>query len=410
MAATLTSARHYDFIIVGAGILGLTSAYELKKRLPAATIAILEKEPRPGMHASGRNSGVLHSGIYYASDTLKARVCATGAARMREFAAEHAIPCNRSGKVIIATSAQDIPTVERLLKNARDNHIRAERLDEQGIKAIEPHANPYQVGIYSPDTAVIDSSAVLEKLRGLLEDAGVRFYFNQEAVAISPETKLVVTRENRFNYGYLFNCAGASADIVARKFGLARDYALLPFKGLYYKLDPRKDYLVKNSIYPVPDIGLPFLGVHLTRVISGEVYVGPTAIPAFGRENYGVLAGIKPLEGLQIGWRMAAMYARNQQNFRALVHHELGKYFKSGFLAATQKLVPEVKSEYLLPCEKVGIRPQLVNLRKQQLEMDYIIEQTPSSLHVLNAISPAFTSSFAFAEMLVDRCLMEKAA
>ena len=399
----MPASETFDYLIVGAGIVGLTTAWELKRRDPNTRILILEKEPRVGVHASGRNSGVLHSGIYYGADTLKAKVCATGAARMREFAAEHGIACERSGKVIVATSANDLITIERLLKNARDNHIRAEKLDADTIRSIEPHAYPYEAGIYSPDTAVIDSLGVVEKLRDLLTSEGVTLRYGQNLTTVKPDTRLIEVNGARISYGYLFNCAGASADQVARPFGVGTQYALLPFKGLYYKLAPARNYLVKSSIYPVPDISLPFLGVHLTRVISGDVYVGPTAIPAFGRENYGVLSGLHVGESARIAWHLLQMYVSNRQNFRHLVHTEMSKYLKSNFLKSTQKLVPEVQAADLLPSNKVGIRPQLVNIRERRLEMDFVLERTAHSLHVLNAISPAFTSSFAFAEMIVDQ-------
>lgn len=393
----------FDFAIVGAGIVGLAVAFELKKRHPGASIVVLEKEAALGKHASGRNSGVLHSGIYYGPDTLKARVCSRGAARMMDFAEEQGIPYRRSGKVIIATGEQDLPTVERLLQNARDNGIRAEKLDEKGIKDIEPRANPYRAGIYSPDTAVIDSRAVLEKLHALLVRSGVCFVLDQVITDVAEKERQLFTSTGKYSYGYVFNCAGANADRIARKFGLGRDYTLVPFKGLYYTLRPERAHLVRSNIYPVPDISLPFLGVHLTRVISDEVYAGPTAIPALGRENYGVFRGIRPGEGIRIGWQLARLYLRNQNNFRHLVHSEMERYRKANFLEAVRRLVPDIRADDLVPSKKVGIRPQLVNLRTRKLEMDFVVESAPSSLHVLNAISPAFTSSFAFAEMLVDR-------
>jgi len=394
----------FDFVIVGAGIVGLTTAYELKKRFPEAGIVVLEKETSLGLHASGRNSGVLHSGIYYGADTLKAKVCSKGAARMMAFADEHGIAYRRSGKVIIATGERDLATIERLLKNARDNGIRVELHDEKGVKAIEPHANPYRAGIYSPDTAVIDSRAVLEKLRGLLVSGGVHFALGETVTDVSEHDRRLYTASGKYSYGHVFNCAGANADRIARKFGLGRDYTLMPFKGLYYKLRPERAYLVRSNIYPVPDISLPFLGVHLTRVISQDVYAGPTAIPAFGRENYGVLQGIRPGEGVRIGWQLSRLYMRNQDNFRHLVHSEIRRYRKAHFVEAVRRLVPDIRAEDLVPSNKVGIRPQLVNLRTQKLEMDFVIETTHSSVHVLNAISPAFTSAFAFAELLADRC------
>lgn len=392
-----------DFVIIGAGILGLSTALELKKRFPQASITILEKESALGKHASGRNSGVLHSGIYYGADTLKAKVCSKGAARMMAFAEEHGIPCRRSGKVIIASSERDLPTVDRLLQNAKDNGIRAEKLDEAGIKKIEPYANPYRCGIFSPDTAVIDSRAVLEKLHEILTRAGVQFVFNQTVMDVSEKQKSLAASSEKYFYGYVFNCAGANADRIARKFGLGGSYTLLPFKGLYYTLRPEKAHLIRSNIYPVPDISLPFLGVHLTRVINNDVYAGPTAIPAFGRENYGVLQGIRTGEGMKIGWQLARLYVRNQNNFRYLVHSEIQRYWKTNFVDAVRRLVPDIRADDLVSSKKVGIRPQLINLQTQKLEMDFVVETASSSLHVLNAISPAFTSAFAFSELLVDR-------
>ncbi len=392
-----------DYLIVGGGIIGLTVARELRKRYPAASIAVLEKEAALGKHASGRNSGVLHSGIYYDSSTLKAKVCAEGARRMKAFAAEHGINCQHSGKVIVATSPQDLPVIDRLLKNARENGIRAERLDEQGVRRVEPHAGVYQQGIHCPDTAVIDSKAVLSKLRELLTAEGVNIFFSAPVTSVEVAARKVIAPVGEFNYGYLFNCAGASADKVAKHYGLGLDYTLVPFKGIYFKLRPERAHLVNANIYPVPDINQPFLGVHLTRVASGEVYAGPTAIPALGRENYGILQGAQLGESLRIGFEVSMMYLANRQNFRQLVHTELGKYRKKNFFAAVRKLMPELTYDDLVPSDKVGIRPQLINLQEKKLEMDYVIEKSPDSLHVLNAISPAFTSSLAFAEWIVDQ-------
>jgi len=391
----------YDYLIVGAGIVGLTVAHELKTRFPSARIGILDKEANAGIHASGRNSGVLHSGIYYSSDTLKAKVCAVGATRMMDFAHEHGIPCSKSGKIIVATSEKDLPTVERLLHNATENGIRAWRIDEKEQQEIEPYAARGPAAIYSPDTAVIDSRAVVNRLTVLLEQQGVQFLWRQGFKKIGGPGE-IITEQGKLSFGYLFNCAGAYADVVARNFGLADDYALVPFKGIYWKLRPEAEHLVRANIYPVPDIDLPFLGVHLTRVISGDVYVGPTAIPALGRENYGLIEGIRPLEAMGVGYRLAGMYLSNRHNFRHMAHLELSKYLKHNFVAAAQRLLPSITSEDMIPTTKAGIRPQLVNLREGKLEMDYIFQHTDRSTHVLNAISPAFTSSFAFAEMIVN--------
>ena len=317
-----------DFLIIGAGIVGLTVAWELKRRDPLAKIIILEKEPTVGLHASGRNSGVLHSGIYYGSDTLKAKVCSSGAKKMQEFADEYGIDCNKSGKVIIATSENDLAAIDKLLQNAKDNGINAEKLNEREVKKIEPHASPYKAGIYSPDTAVINSNAVVQKLYKLLVEKNIKFKFNSLLLRQREKRRTLVTSKEEISYGYLYNCAGANADRIAKMFGKGLNYTMIPFKGTYYKLRPERSYLLNSSIYPVPDMRLPFLGVHLTRVINGDIYIGPTAIPAFGRENYRALKGIEFGEGIKVGSELLNMYINNKNNFRMLAHAEIKKYFK----------------------------------------------------------------------------------
>jgi L-2-hydroxyglutarate oxidase len=395
------SSASFDFVIIGAGIVSLTVTNELLKRQPGVRVAVLEKEAVPGLHASGRNSGVLHSGIYYGSDTLKARVCATGARRMIEFAKAEGIAVNQCGKVILATSDEQLPMVEKLLRNARENDIPAEKIDHQQLRAIEPNAALGPAAIYCPTTAVIDGPAVIKRLREQLEQRGVKFIFNCHVKTPAGKGQLS-TSQGIIHYGLLFNCAGAYADTVAKSYGLAGDYALVPFKGIYWKLSEMANPLVRANIYPVPDVSLPFLGVHLTRVIGDDVYVGPTAIPALGRENYGLLEGINLKEAAGIGFQLAEMYLRDENNFRKLAHNEIGKYSKANFLAAARKLLPALNKEDMVPTSKVGIRPQLINTKTCRLEMDYIVERTDDSVHVLNAISPAFTSGFVFAELIVD--------
>ena len=395
------SGALFDFVIVGAGIVGLSVANELLKRQPSARIALLEKEAAPGLHASGRNSGVMHSGIYYDSETLKAQVCAAGARRMIEFAKAEGIAVEQNGKVILATAEEQLPTIEKLLQNASGSNIPAEKIDHQQLSELEPNAARGPAAIFCPTTAVIDSPAVIKRLREKLEQRHVKFIFNCHVDAPAGRGRLQ-TSQGIIQYGMLFNCAGAYADTLARAFGLAKDYALIPFKGIYWKLSKRANPLVRSNIYPVPDISMPFLGVHLTRVISGEVYIGPTAIPALGRENYGIIQGINVSESLKIAFQLTGMYLRNENNFRKLTHVEMGKYKKTAFLSAARRLVPALTSVDLETTPKAGIRPQLINTKTGRFEMDYIIERTDDSVHVLNAISPAFTSGFAFAELIVD--------
>jgi L-2-hydroxyglutarate oxidase len=391
-----------DYLIIGAGIVGLAIAREINAREPDARIIVLEKEHRLGMHASGRNSGVLHTGIYYAPGTLKARLCKAGADAMFAYAEEHGIPVRRDGKVIVATSPENAIGLDKLMVNAKANGIRASRINGDEIRRLEPHARAEFGGIHCQDTAVIDSLKVLETLRSQLTKKGVRIDTDQRLTGITEKQQSATAGQRNYSYGLLINAAGAYADRVARLAGVGQQYQLVPFKGIYYKLAPEAASMVRGSIYPVPNPALPFLGIHFTRVINNDVYIGPTAIPALGRENYGVLSGANPIEAATIGTRLARLYFSNPQNFRNLVHGEIPHYRKANFLATARQLVDRLEPDWVKPTAKVGIRPQLLNTREGRLEMDFVVEQGTDSVHVLNAISPAFTSAFAFAAWLTD--------
>jgi L-2-hydroxyglutarate oxidase len=384
-----------DFLVVGAGIVGLAMANELRQRHPKASIIVLEKESKVGCHASGRNSGVLHSGIYYSPGTLKAKFCAEGARRMLAFARENGVAHRVAGKVILAAGPEDLPGLERLEQNAKANGIRATRLSAKALKEIEPHAAPGEA-LHCLDTAVVDAPGVVRALAQKVESSGTHLFFGEEVTAVE-ESELITHSGQRFHFEKMINCAGAHADKIARLFGLAKEHVLVPFKGLYWKMRKGGDHWVKESLYPVPDLNFPFLGIHLTRGVSGDVYVGPTAIPALSRENYGMLQGLAPRESIEIVSRLTGMYFQKDPTFRRLVNREVGHYVKSIFLKAVRRLIPNLSEKDLVPSDKVGIRPQLVR-RSGGLEMDFHLEQTESSLHVLNAISPAFTCAFPFAD------------
>jgi L-2-hydroxyglutarate oxidase len=391
-----------DYLIVGAGITGLSIARELRHREPVARIRILEKEARIGLHASGRNSGVLHTGIYYPPGTLKAKLCKSGADAMFAFAEANSIPVRRDGKVIVATSEGNAEGLDKLLANAGASGIRATRLDSDGIRDIEPHARADFGGIYCADTAVIDSGGVMDILQRRLAVDGVQIVRDEAVTAIDDDRRVARSRTSTYSYGWLINAAGAYADRVARLAGVGHAYRLVPFKGLYHKLAPEAAARVRGSIYPVPNPALPFLGIHFTRVIGNDVYIGPTAIPALGRENYGLLSGARLGESFGIGLQLAKLYMTNSQNFRHLVHSEVRHYRKASFLAAAGKLVDRLEPSWVIPTPKVGIRPQLVDTRAGRLVMDFVVEKGQHSTHVLNAISPAFTSAFAFAALVAD--------
>ncbi|HBB52435.1 MAG TPA: L-2-hydroxyglutarate oxidase [Legionellales bacterium] len=393
----------FDFAIIGSGIIGLSLAYELILRNPKVKIVILEKEAQIGLHASGRNSGVLHSGIFYPKDTLKAKVCRIGSEKLKQFAVEHNIRVFCGGKVLIPHSANQFSTLDSLMNNAIQNKIPAQWLDEKQLLELEPYARPASKSIYCPTTAVIDIKDVLEKLVKILQSLGVTFSLNTKVLDIQSKAKQLMTSKGKISYQFLFNCAGAYADQLAKKEGLAQDYTLLPFKGIYYKLANQSAFKVRSNIYPIPNPSKPFLGVHFTRALNGDVYVGPTAIPAFGRENYHGFKGLRVQETFDLSYQIMKLLCFNQHDFRKLATQEFQKYIKQLFFKDAQKLLPSLKIKDLEKCSKAGIRPQLMNKKNKSLEMDYIFQKTDSSIHILNAISPAFTSSFAFAEMIIEQ-------
>lgn len=395
----------YDIAVIGGGIVGLTVALELKRRHGRASVAVFEKEASLGRHASGRNSGVLHAGIYYGTDTLKAKVCSSGSRMMQEYAVERGIRMKKTGKVIVASRPETAPQIDVLHRRALANGLRVERLDEKALSEIEPRARSFGPALFSPDTAVIDPKAVLVELKRDLDASGVAVFFNACVGDIRPAERSFKAGGDTFGYGHLINCAGAHADRIAHCFGVRRDLTIAPFKGRYFRLSREKNSWVRGNIYPAPDLRYPFLGVHLTRTADDEVYLGPTAMPALGRENYQGLEGMDPAESLVIFSRLSRMYLHNEDNFRGLVHAEIRKYRRKAFLNELRAMVPGLEMRDLVRCDKVGIRPQLVNAKTLKFEMDFILEKAGNSTHVLNAISPAFTGAFAFAPLVVQGIL-----
>jgi (S)-2-hydroxyglutarate dehydrogenase len=387
-----------DILIIGAGIIGLTLARELVKA-GQGDILIIEKEPQPGLHASGRNSGVLHAGIYYAPDSLKAGSCLNGNRLMKEYCREQGLALKESGKVIVARSEEELPVLDELFRRATTNGARVEMIDEQQLALMEPNARTVGRALLSHDTAVVDPKAIMKSLGKELEATGrVRILRNCRMTELKGSTTAVTTR-GEIVFRRVINAAGAYCDRVAALFGVGKQYRLIPFKGLYRLLRPQTPWTVNGSIYPVPDIRNPFLGVHFTRSVGGDVYLGPTAIPAFGRENYGLFSGVDS-DAFRIALEDAQLFLVNPQ-FRSVALTEPKKYFPSYFFHDAAKLVKQLSPGDIAPSSKVGIRPQLVNWETKQLVMDFMVLADGDSLHVLNPISPAFTSSMDLAQRLV---------
>jgi L-2-hydroxyglutarate oxidase LhgO len=387
-----------EILIVGAGIIGLTLARELVKTGHGG-IVIIDKEPELGRHASGRNSGVLHAGIYYAPDSMKARSCLNGNLLMRAYCKQKGLPLLENGKVIVTRSEAELPVLDELMRRAVANGAKVEMIDEKQLAELEPNARTVERALFSHLTAVVDPKAVLKSLKKDLELSGkVTLHLDCRLTGLKGSSTAQTSR-GEISFKRLINAAGAHCDRVARLFGVGENYRLIPFKGVYRLLSNQAPFTVNSSIYPVPDIRNPFLGVHFTRSVHGDIYVGPTAIPAFGRENYGVLAGIDA-EGFGIACEDLVLFMANRQ-FRNVALSEPGKYFPSCFYRDAARLVKQLSPADLIPATKVGIRPQLVDWESKQLVMDFMVVAKGESLHVLNPISPAFTSSMDLAQTVV---------
>ncbi len=386
-------------MICGAGIVGLTIARELVSR-GYKDILIIDKEPEIARHASGRNSGVLHAGIYYAPGSLRAVSCLSGNFKMKEYCREKGLPLLETGKVIVARNESEIPTLLELYDRATANGAKVEIIDEKRLAAIEPNAKTTSKALFSHYTAVVNPRAVMQSLYDDLAESGKVSFMLGTKFITTDGSNTITTDKGKISCGMFINCAGSYSDQVARPFGFGEGYRLIPFKGIYKKLKKEKAHLIKGSIYPVPNLKNPFLGIHFTRSASGDVYLGPTAIPAFGRENYGILSGLDA-EAFDIIIRDAILFFKNKK-FRSVAFEEPRKYFFKYFFNDAKKLVKELSPEDLESSTKVGIRPQLVDLKRNELVMDFLVKNDTKSVHILNAISPAFTSSMYFAEMIAE--------
>ncbi|HBG47747.1 MAG TPA: L-2-hydroxyglutarate oxidase [Deltaproteobacteria bacterium] len=387
-----------EILICGAGIVGLTIARELALR-GYRDITVIEKEDAPGRHASGRMSGVLHAGVYYSPGSMRAECCASGNRLMKEYCRRKGVPLVETGKVIVAKNESEAEAIEGLYRRAAGNGADVEIIDEARLGEIEPFARTSSVALFCRDTAVIDPKAVLACLQSDLAAAGVRLLTATSFLGLAARGAARTSMGN-IGFGLFINAAGAYSDRVAHAFGAGIGLKLIPFKGIYRRLKEEKARLVKGNIYPVPDPRNPFLGVHFTRSSSGEVFAGPTAMPAFGRENYGVLSGLS-MEALEIIGREAALFAVNRP-FRDVAISETGKYLPGFFYRDARSLVNGLSSSDLEPSSKAGIRPQLVDWEKKELVMDFLVEGAEDSIHILNAISPAFTCSMEFAKRVVS--------
>jgi L-2-hydroxyglutarate oxidase len=393
-----------DTLIIGGGVIGLTTALELRRRHGDQRIVVVEAERTLAAHGSGRNSGVLHSGIYYPPESLKARMCAQGAAAMREYCRSRNLPLLPLGKVLVPTRPEDDPQLDLLVSRAGQNGVDARMLTAAELAHEEPAARSASGRtLLVPITSVCSPHAVMRSIAEDCHKAGIEIRMGWRGTRFDPDARTVTNEFGEaIRYGLLINAAGLHADTVAHAFGVGLQYHILPFKGIYWKLDPASGIRLNHLVYPVPDLRVPFLGVHTTTATDGTVYLGPTAIPALGRENYRGLSGFVPADVARIAKASAIQFARNTNGFRRLAVIETGKLLKGQFVKAVQRLIPTIRPDHLLPCTKVGMRAQLYDLGSAQLINDFSVERGPSSVHILNAISPAWTCSMPFASYICD--------
>ncbi len=391
--------RTADVAVVGGGIVGLALADAVLARRPGTSVVVLDKEPTLGAHASGRNSGVLHSGLYYTPDSLKARLTRRGNQLLHAFCDEHDVPVRRCGKLVVARRPEDLPALDELLARATANDVPVEMVDELQARELEPLARTVERALWSPTTSSGSPSGVLDALAARVRRRGGRLLLGTEVTGARPGA--VVTRDGTWSVGHLVNAAGLQADRVAAWFGMCDDYAVLPFKGLYWYGDWPAGRL-RRHVYPVPDPRNPFLGVHVTVTVEGRVKVGPTALPALWRESYGGAGGFDARDAAQVARLLPRFLTSRHHDVLALLRQELPDWWQPHLVREAARLVPSIRPEHFRERGRPGVRAQLFHLPTRRLEMDFVVRADADSTHVLNAVSPAWTSSLAFAEHVVD--------
>ncbi len=389
-----------DVLVIGGGIVGLASAWQIQKRLPGARVTVLEKEGEVATHQTGHNSGVIHSGIYYKPGSSKARNCREGKRLLEKFCAEERIPFETCGKVVVATREEELPRLATLAARARANGVRCEQIGPERLRELEPHAAGL-AALHVPETGIVDYVEVCDRLAQRVIAGGGRVVFGARVTKVGSGASGVRVRTGvgEFAAKAAVNCAGLHNDRVARASGARPMGRIVPFRGEYYEVKPEAAYLCRNLIYPVPDPAFPFLGVHFTRMIGGGVECGPNAVLALAREGYS-WARINPrdcAETLFYGgfWRLAWRHGRTG------LGEVWRSWSKAAFTRALQRLIPEVRAKHL-HAAPAGVRAQVL-LPDGGLVDDFLFEEQERVVHVLNAPSPAATSSLAIGAAVAER-------
>lgn len=394
----------FDYVIVGGGIVGVSTAWQLKQHYPDKSILLIEKESGFSRHQTGHNSGVIHAGVYYAPGSLKADFCKRGVERTLAFCARHEIPVENCGKLLVATNAVEMQRMQALFERCRQNELDVELLDAVQLKLAEPNITGLGA-IFVRATSIVNYRLVTEKMAQEFQQLGGVVCLGTEVIGLeeSDEEIRVHCRHQgsalTFHSQFLVSCSGLMADRMTRMLGLETDFRIIPYRGEYYRLAPRHNQVVKHLIYPIPDPDLPFLGVHLTRMIDGSVTVGPNAVQGFKREGYGRLnVSLRDVwDMLRFGgfWKVTLKHART-----GLMEMK-DSLWKPGYLQRVQKYCPQIELSDLQPYP-AGIRAQAV-LADGTLVHDFLFAESPRSLHVCNAPSPAATSAIPIGEYLCQK-------
>jgi (S)-2-hydroxyglutarate dehydrogenase len=395
-----TIMKRYDMTVIGGGIVGVSTALALKERFKDAAILLLEKESCLAAHQTGHNSGVIHAGVYYAPGSLKADFCRRGSQATLDFCREHGLPYRQCGKLLVATTPLEFERMQALAKRCVQNRIQVHPIHRQELYRMEPHIRG-EGALWVPATGICDFTAITRKMAALFQAGGGDLQLGHPVSGLieTRDQVIVHTRSESFSTRYLVVCAGLMADRLAKMMHIDIDFAIIPFRGEYYRLPRHRSHIVSHLIYPVPDPDLPFLGVHLTPMIDGSITVGPNAVLGLKREGYGRInmsftdmADMVTFPGF---WKVTARHLGSG------IKEQMDSVWKPGYLARIQKYCPSLTRQDLLPYPP-GIRAQAV-MGNGSLVHDFLFARTPRSLHVCNAPSPAATSAIPIGEYLRDQ-------
>ncbi len=401
MPATHKAPTKCDILILGAGVVGLATGIALLESKPHLKVIIAEKESEIAKHASGRNSGVLHAGFYYSPDSLKAKFCRDGNKELRKLAKKYEIPIRDVGKVVVTRKNEELERLETLYQRGIANGVELEVRDAKDLKTLEPLAVTHEKFLWSPTTAVSDSKAIVEAMRQEFERLGGTIQFNTK-ISLALNNNEVIDRTHTYDAKHIINAAGAQADCISRSVGVGTEYAMLPFMGVY-RATEEKNLPLQRLVYPVPHPINPFLGVHFTLTLDHKVKIGPTAIPIAGREQYSFLNGWSASDIAQALKGMTSLIKGEAHDFGAILKTEWPKVIQSMLVKESTELVPTANTVKDWHRKPPGIRAQLVHLPTGKLEQDFVVQNLSNSTHILNAVSPGWTSAIPFGKYVIER-------